>query len=175
MNQVHTHICPLFFGFPSHLCHHRVQSRVPCSVQYELSIYTINTYTPVQVSFLKKETCPGIYSKTAQPPASVCPDTRTQPTLDQHLRLPSPGNQARAGGGPEVTMTLVHSKTGHEPTKFYVSQGEKTEAFFMRPEGCHRARLCGLNNFGQKTEYFPSQFFATKRFHTYNKFQGIRQ
>lgn len=52
----------------------------------------------MQVNFFKKDTCPGICSKTAQPPASMCPETRTQPALYLHLRLPSPGSQARAGG-----------------------------------------------------------------------------
>ena len=37
-------ISPLFFGFPSHLGHHRALSRVPCSAQYVLISYLFYTY-----------------------------------------------------------------------------------------------------------------------------------
>ena len=37
-NQLHVYIHPLFFGFPSHLSHHRSLSRVPCAIQQFWSI-----------------------------------------------------------------------------------------------------------------------------------------
>ena len=33
------HVYLLFFGFPSHLCHHRALSRIPCIIQYVLISY----------------------------------------------------------------------------------------------------------------------------------------
>ena len=36
VNQLYVHIYPLLFGFPSHLGHHRVLSRVPCAIQQVL-------------------------------------------------------------------------------------------------------------------------------------------
>ena len=33
VNQLYIYIYPLFFGFPSHLGHHRALSRVPCAIQ----------------------------------------------------------------------------------------------------------------------------------------------
>ena len=37
-------MCPLFFRFPSHLCHHRALSRVPFAIQYMLLCYTLVIY-----------------------------------------------------------------------------------------------------------------------------------
>ena len=34
MSQLHVYTSPLFFGFPSHLGHHRPLSRDPCAVQF---------------------------------------------------------------------------------------------------------------------------------------------
>ena len=42
VNPLPVYIQPLFFGFPSHLGHHRAESRVPCAAQLVLDIY-INT------------------------------------------------------------------------------------------------------------------------------------
>ena len=36
MNQLYVYIYPLFFGFPSHLGHHRALSRVPRAIQQVL-------------------------------------------------------------------------------------------------------------------------------------------
>ena len=33
MNQLYVYIISLFFGFPSHLGHHRALTRVPCAIQ----------------------------------------------------------------------------------------------------------------------------------------------
>ena len=38
MNQPHIYMYPLFFGFPSHLGHHRALSRVPCALQSVLRV-----------------------------------------------------------------------------------------------------------------------------------------
>ena len=35
---------PPFFGFPSHLGHHRALSRVPCALQQVLINYLLHTY-----------------------------------------------------------------------------------------------------------------------------------
>ena len=35
---IYIYICP-FFGFPSHLCHHRALGRSPCAIQYLLISY----------------------------------------------------------------------------------------------------------------------------------------
>ena len=40
VNQLHIYIYPFFFGFPSHLGHHRALSRVPCAIQQVLIGYT---------------------------------------------------------------------------------------------------------------------------------------
>ena len=37
-NQPYTYIDPLFFGFPSHLGHQRALSRVPCAIQWVLTV-----------------------------------------------------------------------------------------------------------------------------------------
>ena len=39
VNQLYVYIHPLFFGFPSHLGHHRALSRVPCATQQVLISY----------------------------------------------------------------------------------------------------------------------------------------
>ena len=39
LNQLYTHIYPLFFKFFSHIGHYRVLSRVPCAVQQVLVVY----------------------------------------------------------------------------------------------------------------------------------------
>ena len=36
VTQVYVYINPLFYGFPSHLGHHRALSRVPCAIQWVL-------------------------------------------------------------------------------------------------------------------------------------------
>ena len=36
-NQLYMYIYPNFFGFPSHLGHHRALSRISCAIQYVLS------------------------------------------------------------------------------------------------------------------------------------------
>ena len=41
--SLYIHKYPLFFGFPSHLGHHRTLSRVPCAIQKVLISYLINT------------------------------------------------------------------------------------------------------------------------------------
>ena len=43
VNQLYVYICPLFFGFPSHLGHQRALSRVPCVVQQVLISYLFYT------------------------------------------------------------------------------------------------------------------------------------
>ena len=40
VNQLSIYIYPFFFGFPSHLGHHRALSRVPCAIQQVLISYT---------------------------------------------------------------------------------------------------------------------------------------
>ena len=44
VNQLYIYIYPLFFGFPSHLGHHRALSRVPCAIQQVLISYLFYTY-----------------------------------------------------------------------------------------------------------------------------------
>ena len=39
VNQLYIYIYPLFFGFPSHLDHHRALNRVPCATQQVLISY----------------------------------------------------------------------------------------------------------------------------------------
>ena len=43
VNQSPIYMCPLIFGFPSHLGHHRALSRVPCALQYILISYLLYT------------------------------------------------------------------------------------------------------------------------------------
>ena len=43
VNQLYIYIHPLFFGFPSHLGHHRALSRVPCAIQQVLISYLFYT------------------------------------------------------------------------------------------------------------------------------------
>ena len=43
VNQLYVYMYPLFFGFPYHLHHHRVLSRVPCAVQQILFTYPFYT------------------------------------------------------------------------------------------------------------------------------------
>ena len=43
VNQLYVHIYPLFFGFPSHLGHHRALNRVPCVIQQVLISYLFYT------------------------------------------------------------------------------------------------------------------------------------
>ena len=44
VNQLYVYIYPLFFGFPSHLGHHRALSRVPRALQQVLISYLFYTY-----------------------------------------------------------------------------------------------------------------------------------
>jgi len=44
VNQLYVYIYHLFFGFPSHLDHHRALSRVPCAIQEVLIGYLFYTY-----------------------------------------------------------------------------------------------------------------------------------
>ena len=44
VNQLYVYIYPLFFGFPSHLDHHRALSRVPCAIQYVLITQELLNY-----------------------------------------------------------------------------------------------------------------------------------
>ena len=46
VNQLYVYIHPLFFGFPSHLDHHRVLSRISCAIQSVLIIYLFYTWWP---------------------------------------------------------------------------------------------------------------------------------
>ena len=43
VNQLYVYIYPPFFGFPSHLGHHRALSRVPCATQQVLISYLFYT------------------------------------------------------------------------------------------------------------------------------------
>ena len=43
VSQPYVYIYPFFFGFPSHLDHHRVLSRVPCAVQQDYISYLCYT------------------------------------------------------------------------------------------------------------------------------------
>ena len=43
VNQLYVYIYPFFLGFPSHLGHHRVLSRVPCAIQQVLISYLFYT------------------------------------------------------------------------------------------------------------------------------------
>ena len=43
VNQLYVYIYPLFFGFPSHLGHHRALSRVLCAIQQVLRSYLFDT------------------------------------------------------------------------------------------------------------------------------------
>ena len=43
VNQLYVYVYPLFFGFPSHLGHHRALSRVPCAIQQVLISYLFYT------------------------------------------------------------------------------------------------------------------------------------
>ena len=43
VNQLYVDIHPLFFGFPSHLGHHRALSRIPCVIQQVLISYLFYT------------------------------------------------------------------------------------------------------------------------------------
>ena len=50
VNQLYVYICPLFFGFPSHLGHHRALSRVPCAIQQVLISYLFYTQQGIYVN-----------------------------------------------------------------------------------------------------------------------------
>ena len=50
VNQLYVYIYPLFYGFPSHLGHHRALSRVPCAIQFSLIIYFIHNINSVYMS-----------------------------------------------------------------------------------------------------------------------------
>ena len=50
VNQPYVYIFALFFGFPSHLSHHKALNRVPCPVQWVLISYLIYTHT-IFISF----------------------------------------------------------------------------------------------------------------------------
>ena len=50
VNQLYVYIYPLFFGFPSHLGHHRALSRVPCAIQFSLVINFIHSINSVYMS-----------------------------------------------------------------------------------------------------------------------------
>ena len=59
LNQLYIYIYPLFFGFPSHLGHHRALSRVPCALQVLINylFYTqqciyVNPHLPVHPTSL---------------------------------------------------------------------------------------------------------------------------
>ena len=39
VNQLYIYTYPLFFGFPSHLGHHRTLRRVPCAIQQVLAVF----------------------------------------------------------------------------------------------------------------------------------------
>ena len=49
VNQLFIHIDPLFFGFLSHLGHHRVLSRVPCAIQQVILSYLFYTQLCIYV------------------------------------------------------------------------------------------------------------------------------
>ena len=47
VNQLYIYIHPLFLGFPSHLDHHRVLSRVPCAISFmQISVYICQSQPP---------------------------------------------------------------------------------------------------------------------------------
>ena len=50
VNQLYVYLYPLFFGFPSHLGHHRSLSRVPCAIQQALISYLFYTQQSIYVS-----------------------------------------------------------------------------------------------------------------------------
>ena len=50
VNQLYVYIYPLFFGFPSHLGHHRVLSGVSCAIQQVLISYLFYTQQCMYVS-----------------------------------------------------------------------------------------------------------------------------
>ena len=75
VNQSHVYMCPLFFGFPSHLGHHRALSRVPCALQYILIsslFYTqywyhmyVNPNLPIHLTLPFPCWCPYVCSNHA--------------------------------------------------------------------------------------------------------------
>ena len=52
MNQLYVYIYPLFFGFPSHLGHHRALSGVPCAIQQVLISYLFSFHHFVMSLFI---------------------------------------------------------------------------------------------------------------------------
>ena len=50
VNQLYVYIYPLFFGFPSHLGHHRALSRAPCALQQVLISYLFYTQQCIYVN-----------------------------------------------------------------------------------------------------------------------------
>ena len=57
-NQLYIYICPLFFGFTSHLGHHKVLSRVPCAIQLVLVLISYLFYTHCQQCICVNPTLP---------------------------------------------------------------------------------------------------------------------
>ena len=51
VNWLHVYIYALFFGFPSHLGHHRALSRVPCATQWVLLRYLLYIYIYVSILY----------------------------------------------------------------------------------------------------------------------------
>ena len=50
MNQLYVYMYPLFFGFPSHVGHHRAISRVSCALQQVLISSLFCTYSCIHVN-----------------------------------------------------------------------------------------------------------------------------
>ena len=67
-NQLHVYIYPFFWGFPSHLGHHRTMSRVPCAIQQVLISYFLYIVAIVHIC---QSQSPNSSHPTI-PPASIC-------------------------------------------------------------------------------------------------------
>ena len=50
VNPLYVYLYHFFFGFPSHLGHHRALSRVPCAIQQVLIIYFIHSINSANMS-----------------------------------------------------------------------------------------------------------------------------
>ena len=70
MNQLYVYICPCFFGFPSHLSHHRALNRVPMPYsRFSLVICFIHGISSIYMSITISQLIPP---PTLSPWESIC-------------------------------------------------------------------------------------------------------
>ena len=66
MNQLYVYIYLQFFGFPSHLGHHRAVSGVPCAIQLQLFLYIIFLSLWLACRYRTQPNCTSVASEPCQ-------------------------------------------------------------------------------------------------------------